>query len=402
MKTESLIVSIARTPIGSFQGVLSSVPTVRLGAAVIKSSVKRANIDPTHINEVIMGNVLSAGEGQAPARQASIYAGLPKSVECMTINKVCGSGLKSVMLADQAIRSGDADVIVAGGMENMSQSPYYLMDARDGMRMGHKKVLDSLIQDGLWDPYDDMHMGSCAEVLAKEGNFSREKQDEFAIESYRRSKEAIEKGYFKDEIVPIEIPQRKGDPIIMDMDEEPRRVKPEKISKLSPVFEKEGTITTANASSINDGAAALVVMSAEKSVELDSNPICKIITQTSIAQDPLYFTTAPGKAISKALNKSGLSIDDIDLFEINEAFSHVTLAAMGEHNIPWEKVNVHGGAVSLGHPIGASGARILVTLISALKQKNKKLGLATLCIGGGEAVAVIVEMIDDIQVKNNE
>ncbi len=390
---ESLIVSIARTPIGSFQGVLSSVPTVRLGAAAIQSSVKRANIDPTHINEVIMGNVLSAGEGQAPARQASIYAGLPKSIECMTINKVCGSGLKSVMLADQAIRCGDADVIVAGGMENMSQSPYYLMDARDGMRLGHNKVVDSLIWDGLWDPYGDMHMGNCAEVLAKEENYSREEQDKFAVESYRRSMEAIENGYFNDEIIPIAVPQRKGDPIIVKTDEEPGRGKLEKISKLRTAFNKEGTITAANASSINDGAAAVVIMSAEKSVELDVSPICKIITQASVAQEPLYFTTAPGKAISKVLDKSALSINDIDLFEINEAFSNVPLAAMREHNISHEKVNVHGGAVSLGHPIGASGCRILVTLISALKQKNKKLGLATLCIGGGEAAAVIVEML---------
>ena len=393
MATESLIVSMARTPIGSFQGALSSVPTVHLGAAAIKSAIERSGIDGTHVNEVIMGNVLSAGEGQAPARQASIYAGLPKSVECMTINKVCGSGLKSVMLADQAIRCGDADVIVAGGMENMSQSPYYLMDAREGMRMGHKKVVDSLIQDGLWDPYDDIHMGNCAEVLAKEGNYSREEQDKFAVESYQRSMEAINENYFQDEIVPVEVPQRKGNPVIVDTDEEPGFGRPEKISKLRPAFEKEGTITAANASSINDGAAALVVISAEKSDELGMQPICRIITQASVAQEPLYFTTAPGKAIRKVLDKSSLSINDIDLFEINEAFSNVTLAAMRDHNIPHDKVNVHGGAVSLGHPIGASGARILVTLISALKQKNKKLGLATLCIGGGEAAAVIVEMI---------
>jgi len=393
MANESLIVSIVRTPIGSFQGMLSSVPTVRLGAAVIKAAIDRVGIDSAHVNEVIMGNVLSAGEGQAPARQASIYAGLPKSVECMTINKVCGSGLKSVMLADQAIRCEDADVIVAGGMENMSQSPYYLMDAREGMRMGHKKVVDSLIGDGLWDPYGDMHMGNCAEVLAKEENYSREEQDEFAVESYRRSMEAIKKGYFQDEIIPIEIPQRKGDSVMVDTDEEPGRGKPEKISKIRSAFKKEGTITVANASSINDGAAAVVVMSAEKSDEFGTQPICRIITQASVAHEPLYFTTAPGKAISKVLDKSGLSINDIDLFEINEAFSNVTLAAMREHNIPHEKVNVHGGAVSLGHPIGASGARILVTLISALNQKDKQLGLATLCIGGGEAAAVIVEMI---------
>ena len=392
MSNNSVITAIARTAIGSFQGVLSSVPTVRLGAAVIKSAVERAGLMGEDIDEVIMGNVLSAGEGQAPARQAAIYAGLPNTVECMTINKVCGSGLKSVMLADQAIRCGDAEVVVAGGMENMSLSPYYLMDARGGMRLGHKKVVDSIIGDGLWDPYGDMHMGNCAEVLAKEENFSREDQDAFAVESYRRSLEAIEIGYFKDEITPVEISQRKGDPIIIDTDEEPGRGKPEKIAKLRTAFEKDGTITAANASSINDGAAALVIMSAEKETELNSKPICKIVAQTSVAHEPLYFTTAPGKAITKVLDKAGHTINDIDLFEINEAFSNVTLAAMREHNIPHEKVNIFGGAVSMGHPIGASGARILVTLISALKQKNKKLGLATLCIGGGEAAAVIVEM----------
>ena len=393
MSKNSVITAIARTAIGSFQGVLSTVPTVRLGAAVIKSAVERAGLKGNQVDEVIMGNVLSAGEGQAPARQAAIYAGLPDSVECMTINKVCGSGLKSVMLADQAIRCGDADVVVAGGMENMSLSPYYLMDARDGMRLGHKKVVDSIIGDGLWDPYGDMHMGNCAEVLAKEENYSREEQDSFAMESYRRSVDAIEKGYFNDEITPVEIPQRKGDPIIVDTDEEPERGKLEKIANLRTAFEKDGTITAANASSINDGAAALVVISAEKAAELNSDPICKIVAQTSAAHEPLYFTTAPGKAITKVLDKAGLTINDIDLFEINEAFSNVTLAAMREHDIPHEKVNIFGGAVSMGHPIGASGARILVTLIAALKQKNQKLGLATLCIGGGEAAAVIVEML---------
>ena len=393
MSKNSVITAIARTAIGSFQGVLSTVPTVRLGAAVIKSAVERAGLKGNQVDEVIMGNVLSAGEGQAPARQAAIYAGLPDSVECMTINKVCGSGLKSVMLADQAIRCGDADVVVAGGMENMSLSPYYLMDARDGMRLGHKKVVDSIIGDGLWDPYGDMHMGNCAEVLAKEENYSREEQDSFAVESYRRSVDAIEKGYFNDEITPVEIPQRKGDPIIVDTDEEPGRGKLEKIANLRTAFEKDGTITAANASSINDGAAALVVISAEKAAELNSDPICKIVAQTSVAHEPLYFTTAPGKAITKVLDKAGLTINDIDLFEINEAFSNVTLAAMREFDIPHEKVNIFGGAVSMGHPIGASGARILVTLIAALKQKNQKLGLATLCIGGGEAAAVIVEML---------
>ena len=393
MAAESVIVSIARTPIGSFQGAFRSVPTVRLGAVVIKSALERAGIEGNEVNEVIMGNVIPAGEGQAPARQAAIYAGLPNSVECMTINKVCGSGLKAVMLADQAIRCGDAEIVIAGGMENMSLAPYYLTDARDGMRLGHKKVLDAIIRDGLWDPYGDIHMGNCAETLAKEENYSREEQDAFAVESYRRSMEAIEKGYFKNEIIPVEVPQRKGNPLIVDTDEEPGKGKPEKFSKLKPAFESDGTITAANASSINDGAAALVVMSADTATVYDIKPLCKIIAQSSYAHEPLYFTTAPGKAIQKVLDKTGLLIKDIDLFEINEAFSNVTLAAMREHNIPHEKVNIHGGAVSMGHPIGASGARILVTLISALKQKKKKLGLATLCIGGGEAAAVVVETV---------
>jgi acetyl-CoA C-acetyltransferase len=278
-------------------------------------------------------------------------------------------------------------------MENMSQAPYYLLDARDGMRMGHKKVIDAIIHDGLWDPYGDMHMGNCAEVLAKEENYSREEQDSFAVESYRRSMEAIQNGLFKDEIVAVAISQRKGEPIIVDTDEEPSRGKPDKIEKLRPAFDKEGTITAANASSINDGSAALTVISNDKADELGIHSICRIIAHSSVAHEPLYFTTAPGKAITKVLKKSGLTVDNIDLFEINEAFSNVTLAAMREHSIPHDKVNIHGGAVSLGHPIGASGARILVTLISALQKKQKKRGLATLCIGGGEAAALIVEII---------
>ena len=393
MKKESVIASIARTPIGSFQGRLSSVSVVRLGAVTIKETVERAGINGNDVDEVIMGNVLSAGVGQAPARQASIYSGLPNSVECMTINKVCGSGLKAVMLADQAIRCGDADIVIAGGMENMSRAPYYLKDARDGMRMGHKKAVDALIHDGLWDPYGDMHMGNCAEVLAKEENYTREEQDSFALESYQRSKEAIKNGLFKDEIIAVKIPKKKGDAVIVDTDEEPSRGKLDKIDKLHPAFVKDGTITVANASSINDGAAALAVISSEKANQLGIQSIGRIITHSSVAHEPLYFTTAPGKAIKKVLKKSNLSIEDIDLFEINEAFSNVPLAVMREHSIPHDKVNIRGGAISLGHPIGASGARILVSLISALRQKQKQLGLATLCIGGGEAAALIVEII---------
>jgi len=393
MNKESFIGSIARTPIGSFQGALSSVSAVNLGAISIKEAVNRLGGIMIDVDEVIMGNVLSAGIGQAPARQAAILGGLPESVECMTINKVCGSGLKAVMLADQAIRCGDADVIIAGGMENMSQVPYYLMEIRNGIRMGHKKIIDAMIHDGLWDPYNNMHMGSCAEVLSIEESISRTEQDNFALESYRRSLDAINSGLFKDEIIGVEIATKKGNTSLIDTDEEPARGVLDKIETLRAVFEKGGTITATNASSINDGAAALTILSKKKIKQLNSSPLCKIIAHTSVAHEPLYFTTAPGKAITKVLKKSGLSISDIDIFEINEAFSNVPLITMREHSIPHEKVNVHGGAVALGHPIGASGARILVTLISALKQRQQKIGLATLCIGGGEAAAIIIEIV---------
>ena len=390
---QSVILSATRTPIGSFQGNLSALPTVQLGAQVIQSALLRSGIKGDKVDEVVMGNVLAAGEGQAPARQAAIFAGLPNTVECMTINKVCGSGMKSVMLADQAIRCGDAKIVIAGGMENMSQAPYYLLDSRNGMRLGHNKALDSIILDGLWDPYNNIHMGSCAEILAEENIYTREEQDAFAAESYRRSLQAINEGLFDNEITPIEIPQRKGDAVIVKGDEEPGRGRPEKISKLKPAFQKEGTITAANASSINDGAAALVVTSEDEANLLNIKPICRIVAQASAAHEPKYFTTAPSKAMQKVLNKAGMSIDQIDLFEINEAFSNVALAAIRENSLDHEKVNIFGGAVSLGHPIGATGARILVTLISALKYQNKKFGLATLCIGGGEAAAVIIEII---------
>ena len=390
---QSVIVSATRTPIGSFQGNLSALATVQLGAQVIKSALLRSGIKGDKVDEVIMGNVLAAGEGQAPARQAAIFAGLPNTVECMTINKVCGSGMKSVMLADQAIRCGDAKIVIAGGMENMSQAPYYLLDSRNGMRLGHNKALDSIILDGLWDPYNNIHMGSCAEILAEENIYTREDQDAFATESYRRSLKAINEGLFDNEITPIEIPQRKGDVVVVKEDEEPGRGRPEKISNLKPAFQKEGTITAANASSINDGAAALVVVSEDEANLLNIKPICRIVAQASAAHEPKYFTTAPSKAMQKVLNKAGMSIDQIDLFEINEAFSNVALAAIRENSLDHEKVNIFGGAVSLGHPIGATGARILVTLISALKYQNKKFGLATLCIGGGEAAAVIIEII---------
>tara|TARA_B100000029_G_C17603776_1_gene966687 strand:+ start:3642 stop:4832 length:1191 start_codon:yes stop_codon:yes gene_type:complete len=391
MINETVIVGYARTPIGSFQGLLSSIPATKLGSLVIKSSIQRSNIKPSIVEEVILGNVLLAGEGQAPARQSSIYAGLDNSVECLTINKVCGSGLKAVMLADQSIKLNNSEVVVAGGMENMSQVPYYLFDARKGMRLGDKKVVDGIFHDGLIDAYSNLPMGNCAEVLAKEQEYSKKIQDDFAKESYNRSINSIKKGYFKPEIIPIDIPQKNGSIVTINKDEEPERVKLDNLSKLKPVFEKEGTISVGNASSINDGAAALVLMSRQKADELNIKPLCKIIAQTTVAQDPLYFTKAPCKSISKVLEKSDMSIEDIDLFEINEAFSNVVLYTMDQHSISHKKVNIFGGAVSLGHPIGASGARILVTLISALEQKNKKYGLASICIGGGEACALIIE-----------
>jgi len=389
---EVVIVSAARTPVGSFMGALSTVPAPKLGATVIKEVVKRAGIKPEDVDEVIMGNVITGGEGQAPARQATIFAGLPVETEAMTINKVCGSGLKSVMLAEQAVALGDADIIVAGGMENMSLAPYSLPKGRAGYRMGAGSIEDLMVKDGLWDVYSDFHMGKAADICGKECGFSREEQDAFAVESYKRSLNAIEKGYFKDEIVPVEVPSRKG-PIIVDEDEEPGRVKFDKIPQLKPAFSKDGTVTAANASSINDGAAAVVVMAKEKAEELGLKPIAKIVAHSSAATEPTYFTKAPVAAINKVLKIAGLTKDDIGLWEINEAFSLVTMLANREIGIDPSIVNVHGGAVSIGHPIGGSGTRIFTTLLYAMKQKNVKRGLATLCIGGGEAAALIVELI---------
>ena len=388
--SNTYIYGYSRTPIGCFNGVFKTVPAPELGATAIKSVLDKSNFDKDQIDEVIMGNVLSAGIGQAPARQASIYAGLPYSTQCMTINKVCGYGLKSIMLADQSIAQGNANIIIAGGMENMSLAPHYLLHSRKGLNFGDGKLKDAILNDGLWDPYNNMAMGGCAEVLNKEENISREDQDTFAIQSYEKSNIAIENGYFKNEIVPVEVKSRKGS-IIIDTDEEPLRFDKEKILKLKPVFNKEGSITAANASSINDGAAVVLVGSDSTSNNI--NPIAKIIAHTSFAMEPIYFTKAPIFAIKSLLEKAKLSIDDIDLFEINEAFSCVTLAAIRKLNILEDKVNIYGGAVSLGHPIGASGARILVTLLNALKNKNQKYGIACLCIGGGEASAVLVEMI---------
>jgi len=386
-----VITGAVRTPIGSFLGNLSSLSAPQLGSIVIKEAIRRSSIDKKTVDEVIMGNVLTAGVGQAPARQAALAAGLPDSTTCMTINKVCGSGLKSVMLAAQAIMVGDADIIVAGGMESMSNVPYYIAGGRDGFKMGHNKLIDGMIQDGLWDVYNNFHMGSAAELCARECNISRNQQDEFSKMSYERALYAQKEDFFKAEIVPVDIPQRKGDPLRIDFDEEPARVKFEKIQALKPVFEKDGTVTAANASSINDGAAALVVMAGEVAEKLKITPLAKIIAQASAAKKPEWFTTAPADAINMVFKKSGLNKDDIDLFEINEAFAVVSLAVNDLLGLDVKKVNVHGGAVALGHPIGATGARILVTLLYAMQKYNVEYGLASLCIGGGEASAVIVQ-----------
>ena len=393
MQRQSVIVAAKRTPIGAFQGNLSSVLAPKLGAIAIKAVVEETGIDKSQINEVIMGNVLSAGIGQAPARQASIQAGLPNSVEALTINKMCGSGLKALMLADQAIRCGDTEVVIAGGMESMSNAPYLLKNARSGQRLGHGKMIDSLIHDGLWDAYNDTHMGNCAEMLSKERNYSREAQDEFAVTSYKRAQTAQAEGVFDSEIVPVKIPQRKGDSLFISEDEEPSKARFDKIPILQPVFEKDGAITAANASKLNDGAAVILVMSEEKAIKLRLTPIARIVAQASAAHEPEWFTTAPGKAIGKVLEKANLSTNDIDLWEINEAFSAVTMAAIDDFKIDPAKVNIYGGAVAIGHPIGASGARIFTTLMNGMTRTNAKYGLATLCIGGGEASALIVEKI---------
>ena len=393
MQRQSVIVAAKRTPVGAFQGNLSSVSAPNLGAVVIKALVEETGIDPSQIDEVILGNVLAAGLGQAPARQAALYSGLPQTIEALTINKMCGSGLKAVMLADQVIRSGDADVVIAGGMESMSNAPYLLPNARDGQRLGHGKMIDSMIHDGLWDAYHDKHMGTCAEMLSKDRNFTREAQDEYAVSSYKRAQIAQAKGVFNSELVPVEIPQRKGDPVLVSEDEEPGKARFDKIPALRPAFEKEGAITAANASKLNDGAAAILVMSEDKATELGLKPLARIVAQASAAHEPEWFTTAPGKAIRKVLKNANLSADDIDLWEINEAFSAVTMAAIDDYKIDPAKVNIYGGAVAIGHPIGASGARIFTTLLNGMNRTGAKYGLATLCIGGGEASALIVEKI---------
>lgn len=390
---EIVITSAVRTPIGSFNGPLSALTAPKLGAVAVKEAVKRSGLNNEDVDEVIMGNVLTAGEGQAPARQAALYAGLPNTVCCTTVNKVCGSGLKAVMLAAQAILCDDAEVVIAGGMESMSNAPYLLDQARTGYRLGHGKLLDSMVKDGLWDVYNDFHMGNAAEICSKECDIPRDAQDAFAKMSYERAQDAQKNGRFKEEIVPVEIAQRKGDPIIFSEDEEPGNVRFDKIPTLRPAFDKAGTVTAANASTINDGAAALVVMSRDKADKLGIRPIARLIGQASAGKAPEWFTTAPVDAIEKILKKTGFKKEDIDFFEVNEAFAVVALAAQNQLGIPTEKFNVNGGAVALGHPIGASGARILVTLLHVLKQNDAKRGLAAICLGGGEAATVIVERI---------
>jgi acetyl-CoA C-acetyltransferase len=386
-----VIVSARRTPIGSFRGTLSSLSATKLGSLAVAAAVDSAGVQRTEIDELIMGNVLTAGVGQAPARQAAIFAGLPASVPCTTVNKVCGSGLKAVMLGAQAIALGDARSVVAGGMESMSNAPYLLEKARSGYRMGNAEIVDSMIKDGLLDVYNNYLMGNAGEVCAQECGVPREAQDAFSIRSYQRARAAQQEGRFTDEIVPVEVPQGKGAPVMVTQDEEPSNADFEKIPKLRPAFTKDGTITAANASKISDGAAAVVLMSAGQAKEKGLRPLARIVSYGSFAKDPVWFTTAPADVIPLVLKKAGLQQKDIDLYEINEAFALVTLAVSNILNLDPEKVNVNGGAVALGHPIGASGARILVTLLHALKQRDLRRGMAAICIGGGEASGLIVE-----------
>ena len=385
-----VIVAAARTPIGSFMGSLSTVSAPMLGAIAIKGAINQISLDVNLIDEVIMGNVVQAGVGQAPARQASILAGLPNSVVATTVNKVCASGMKAVMQAAQAIMCGDAEIVIAGGMENMSLIPHYTY-LRNGYKFGPASMIDGMQKDGLTDAYDNNAMGVCADLCAKEYNISREDQDNFAIESYKRSANAAESGKFKNEIVPVEVPQRRGEPVIFDKDEEFLNVKLDKIPGLNAVFTKDGTVTAANASTINDGAAALILMSEEKAKSLNLKPLAFIKSFADAEQEPKWFTTSPSKALPKALAKAGLTTNDVDFFELNEAFSVVGIANAKILNLDTEKINVNGGAVSLGHPLGCSGARIIVTLINVLEQNNAKIGAAAICNGGGGASAIVIE-----------
>ncbi|MCS6915032.1 MAG: acetyl-CoA C-acyltransferase [Myxococcales bacterium] len=386
-----VVVSAVRTPIGSFQGALAAKKAPELGAAAIREALVRARLGPSEVSEVIMGCVLPAGLGQAPARQAALGAGLSRDVPCQTINKVCGSGLKAVMLGAQAIALGDAEVVVCGGMESMSNVPYYLPQARSGYRMGHGQLVDGMIHDGLWDPYNDFHMGMAAELCARERGIDREAQDAYAAESFRRAQDAVARGLFSREIVPIEVAQRKGPPLSVNTDEQPGRGDIARLPSLRPAFKQDGTVTAGNASSINDGAAALVLMSEAEAARRELSPLGRILAYAQHAQAPEWFTTAPAPAVEKAVQRAGLSIKDIDLFEINEAFAVVAIANNQLLGLSHDRVNVRGGAIALGHPIGASGARILTTLLYAMADLGARRGVAALCIGGGEAVAVVVE-----------
>ncbi|QQS28273.1 MAG: acetyl-CoA C-acyltransferase [Sphingobacteriales bacterium] len=389
---EVYIVGMARTPIGSFGGSLASLTAVEMGTLVLQEAVKRAGINSEMIDEVFMGNVLTANNGQAPTRQAVLAAGFPVNIPCTTINKVCASGMKAIMLAAQTIRLGDNDVVVAGGMESMSNAPFYLTKSRWGMKYGNGELIDAIVRDGLQDPYKGYMMGNCGEICAKEYKFTREEQDAYAIESYKRAISANENGYFADEIMPVSISAGKGKTIVVSEDDEYKNIIWDKVSALRPAFDKDGTITAVNASKINDGAAAVVLMSKQKMEELGLKPIAKLLSYADAGQTPEWFTTTPSLAVPKAVSKAGLSLSDIDIFEINEAFSVVALANMKLMNIPHAKLNVLGGAVSLGHPIGASGARITCTLISALKYKGGKIGSAGICNGGGGASALVLEL----------
>ena len=392
MKGEVVIVSAVRTPIGSFMGTLSSIPAPKLGAIAIKGALDKIKLDAKLVDEVFMGNVLQAGLGQAPAKQAALYAGLPDSIPCTTINKVCASGMKSIAFAAQAIQCGDAEIVIAGGMENMSQIPHYL-HGRNGQKIGNITVEDGLLKDGLVNVYDGKHMGTCGDACASEYNFSREDQDKFAIESYNRSSKAWKQGKFLEEVIPVEVPQRRGESIVVSEDEEYKKIKIEKVAMLRPAFSKEGTVTAANASTLNDGAAALILMSRAKAEELDIEPIAVINGYADASQEPEWFTTAPAKAIPKALAKAEISEKTVDFYELNEAFSVVGLANIKLLNLDSEKVNVNGGAVSLGHPLGCSGARIIVTLLNVLKQNKAKVGVAGICNGGGGASAMVISLI---------
>ncbi len=392
MSKEVVIVSAVRTPIGSFLGSLSGIPAPKLGAIAIKAALERINLNKDSVDEVFMGNVVQAGLGQAPAKQAAIFAGLPDTIPCTTVNKVCASGMKSVAFAAQAIKCGDAEIVVAGGMENMSSIPHY-MQGRKGQKFGDIVIEDGLLKDGLVNVYDGKHMGTCGDACAAEYNFTREDQDKFAIESYTRSASAWKNGKFNDEVVPVEIPQRKGGSIVISEDEEYKNVKMDKIPNLHPAFSKDGTVTAANASTLNDGAAALVLMSRDKAKELNIESLAIIRGYADASQAPEWFTTAPAKALPKALKKSNINADDVDYYELNEAFSVVGLANIKLLNLNADRVNVNGGAVSLGHPLGCSGARIIVTLINVLKQNNAKIGAAGICNGGGGASAMVIENV---------